>query len=161
MWIYVLPSRILRSSIDVKAKKEPILNKPREQNLNCFENGHHAERNRDFSMGINARADAEFSAISNDSSNYAVHVNVTTDGEIGDLQSSINEMSVSLDQAKQNLENKVLERTKDLEAFRNNALKADAEKRKLIRKTNSIVGDERESIALVIHDELNATLTEQ
>jgi len=90
--------------------------------------------------------------------NYAVHVNVTTGGEIGDLQSSINEMSISLNQAKQNLENKVLERTKDLEASRNDAVKADAEKRKLIQKMNSIVEDERKSIAIEIHDELNAML---
>jgi two-component system sensor histidine kinase UhpB len=35
---------------------------------------------------------------------------------------------------------------------------ADAEKRRLIRKVNSVVEDERKSIALEIHDELNATL---
>lgn len=35
---------------------------------------------------------------------------------------------------------------------------ADAEKRRLIRKINTVVEDERQSIALEIHDELNATL---
>ena len=35
---------------------------------------------------------------------------------------------------------------------------ADAEKRRLIRKVNTVVEDERQSIALEIHDELNATL---
>jgi two-component system sensor histidine kinase UhpB len=35
---------------------------------------------------------------------------------------------------------------------------ADAEKRRLIRKVNTVVEDERKSIALEIHDELNATL---
>src|SRR5471032_348464 len=35
---------------------------------------------------------------------------------------------------------------------------ADAEKRRLIRKVNTAVEDERKSIALEIHDELNATL---
>lgn len=35
---------------------------------------------------------------------------------------------------------------------------ADAEKRRLIRKVNTAVEDERQSIALEIHDELNATL---
>ncbi|MYN07485.1 sensor histidine kinase [Pseudoduganella aquatica] len=35
---------------------------------------------------------------------------------------------------------------------------ADAEKRRLIRKVNSAVEEERKSIALEIHDELNATL---
>lgn len=80
------------------------------------------------------------------SGNYAVYVKVTTGGEIGDLQSSLNEMSESL------------ERTKDLEISRNEALKSDAEKRKLIQKVNSAVEDERKSIAIEIHDELNATL---
>lgn len=90
--------------------------------------------------------------------NYAVHVDVSTGGEIGDLLSSINEMSVSLDESKQNLESKVLARTRDLEASRNEALKSDAEKRKLIQKVDSAVEDERKSIAIEIHDELNATL---
>jgi two-component system sensor histidine kinase UhpB len=49
-------------------------------------------------------------------------------------------------------------RTRDLEASRNQALKADAEKRKLIQKVDSAVEDERKSIAIEIHDELNATL---
>jgi len=35
---------------------------------------------------------------------------------------------------------------------------ADAEKRRLIRKVNTVVEDERKSIALEIHDELNASL---
>ena len=83
---------------------------------------------------------------------------VTTGGEIGELQASIGEMSVALDQSKQQLENKVAERTRDLVASRNEAVKADADKRKLIAKVNSIVEDERKSIAIEIHDELNASL---
>jgi two-component system sensor histidine kinase UhpB len=67
-------------------------------------------------------------------------------------------MSEALDQSKQQLENKVAERTRDLVASRNEALKADADKRKLIQKVNSIVEDERKSIAIEIHDELNASL---
>jgi two-component system, NarL family, sensor histidine kinase UhpB len=89
---------------------------------------------------------------------YLVDVPVTTGGEIGELQESITEMSVALDQSKQQLENKVAERTKDLVESRNEALKADADKRKLIQKVNSIVEDERKSIAIEIHDELNASL---
>ena len=89
---------------------------------------------------------------------YSTTLEVTTGGEIGDLQSSINTMSVSLQQAKQDLENKVQERTRDLMASRNEALKANAEKRKLIQKVHSIVEDERKSIAIEIHDELNASL---
>ena len=89
---------------------------------------------------------------------YTIRVEVTTGGEIGQLQSSINDMSVNLYQAKQDLENKVQARTKDLMISRNEALAADAEKRRLIQKINSIVEDERKSIAIEIHDELNASL---
>ncbi|MFL6707110.1 MAG: ATP-binding protein [Massilia sp.] len=89
---------------------------------------------------------------------YRVALPVSTGGEIGELQASIGDMSLALDQSKQHLENKVAERTRDLEASRNEALKADADKRKLIAKVNSIVEDERKSIAIEIHDELNASL---
>lgn len=89
---------------------------------------------------------------------YSSTLEVTTGGEIGDLQTSINAMSLSLQQAKQDLENKVQERTRDLMESRNEALKANAEKRKLIQKVHSIVEDERKSIAIEIHDELNASL---
>jgi two-component system sensor histidine kinase UhpB len=92
------------------------------------------------------------------SGNYVVQLAVTTGGEVGELQSSIKEMSVALDRSKQDLENKVDERTRDLVESRNQALRADAEKRKLIQKVNSIVEDERKSIAVEIHDELNASL---
>jgi two-component system sensor histidine kinase UhpB len=89
---------------------------------------------------------------------YRVQLPVTTGGEIAELQASIGEMSLALDQSKQHLENKVAERTRDLVESRNEALKADADKRKLIQKVNSIVEDERKSIAIEIHDELNASL---
>ena len=90
--------------------------------------------------------------------NVRVQSPVTTGGEIGELQASIGEMSVALDQSKQDLENKVEARTRDLLASRNEALRADADKRKLIQKVNSIIEDERKSIAVEIHDELNASL---
>jgi two-component system sensor histidine kinase UhpB len=90
--------------------------------------------------------------------NYRVQLPVTTGGEVGELQGSIGEMSVALDESKQGLENKVAERTRDLLASRNEALRADADKRKLIQKVNSIIEDERKSIAIEIHDELNASL---
>ena len=90
--------------------------------------------------------------------NYRVALPVTTGGEVGELQASIGEMSVALDRSKQDLENKVAERTRDLLASRNEALRADADKRKLIQKVNNIIEDERKSIAIEIHDELNASL---
>jgi two-component system sensor histidine kinase UhpB len=76
--------------------------------------------------------------------NYRVQLPVTTGGEVGELQASIGEMSVALEQSKQDLENRVAERTRDY--------------RKLIQKVNSIIEDERKSIAVEIHDELNASL---
>jgi two-component system sensor histidine kinase UhpB len=90
--------------------------------------------------------------------NYRVHLPVTTGGEVGELQASIGDMSVALDESKKDLENKVDERTRDLLASRNEALRADADKRKLIQKVNSIIEDERKGIAIEIHDELNASL---
>ncbi len=89
---------------------------------------------------------------------YRVQLPVTTGGEVGELQASIGEMSVALDESKRDLENKVAERTRDLVASRNAALRADADKRKLIQKVNTIIEDERKSIAVEIHDELNASL---
>jgi two-component system sensor histidine kinase UhpB len=90
--------------------------------------------------------------------NYRVQLPVTTGGEVGELQASIRTMSVALEESKQNLENKVAERTRDLLASRNEALRADADKRKLIQKVHQIIEDERKSIAIEIHDELNASL---
>lgn len=89
---------------------------------------------------------------------YRVELPATTGGEVGELQASIGEMSVALEQSTQDLENKVAERTRDLLASRNEALRADADKRKLIQKVNSVIEDERKSIAVEIHDELNASL---
>lgn len=83
---------------------------------------------------------------------------LSTGGEMGELQSSINEMAQSLHTAKQDLENKVALRTQELLESRNLALTANAEKRKLLQKLHSIVEDERRSIAIEIHDELNASL---
>jgi two-component system sensor histidine kinase UhpB len=56
------------------------------------------------------------------------------------------------------LARKVSQRTQELVESRNEALRADGDKRKLIQKVNSIVEDERKSIAIEIHDELNASL---
>lgn len=89
---------------------------------------------------------------------YNVAVAVTSGGEIGDLQASVNEMSVSLHESKQDLEQKVQERTTALELSRNEAVKANYDKRKLIQKVNTAVEDERKSISIEIHDQLNATL---
>lgn len=68
------------------------------------------------------------------------------------------ERNNALTQSNQELENKVHIRTQDLELSRNEILKSDTERKKLIHKINSLVEIERENIANEIHDELNATL---
>lgn len=90
--------------------------------------------------------------------NYEVQLDVTTGGEIGDLQASIIEMAISLDQFKKNLEAKVISRTRDLENARDQIVKDNAEKRVLIKKLNSVAEEERKRIAIEIHDHLNASL---
>lgn len=90
--------------------------------------------------------------------NYKARLPVTTGGEMGELQASISDMSAALERATQHLESQVEERTRELLESRNEALRADADKRKLIQKVNSIVEDERKGIAVEIHDELNASL---
>ncbi len=89
---------------------------------------------------------------------YRVNLPVATGGEVGELQASIGEMSLALDESKKDLENKVAERTRDLVASTNEALRANDDKRKLIQKVNSIIEEERKGIAIEIHDELNASL---
>ncbi len=89
---------------------------------------------------------------------YPVDLEVKSGGEIGELQASIKEMAMSLQQSTYELESKVTQRTHELENSRNEALKANAEKRKLIQKVHTIVEEERKSIALEVHDELNAAL---
>lgn len=90
--------------------------------------------------------------------NYRAKLDVTATGEIGDLQLSIREMIKSLNQSRQNLEAKILARTRDLEIARDVAVKSNIENRKLIRKINSIVEEERKNIAIELHDHLNASL---
>lgn len=92
------------------------------------------------------------------SGNYSVSVEVSTGGEIGYLLRSINSMAESLTEAKSDLEGKVCARTAELEASQKNTMKANNEKRQLIRKMESVVEDERKSISVEIHDELNAML---
>ncbi|HEY0847144.1 MAG TPA: ATP-binding protein, partial [Noviherbaspirillum sp.] len=92
------------------------------------------------------------------SGNYAVQLDVTAGGEIGELQATIVAMSESLSQFKQELESKVIARTRALEQARDEAVKSDAEKRRLIQKVNSAVEEERQNIAVDIHDHLNSSL---
>ncbi|MDY7578063.1 ATP-binding protein [Herbaspirillum sp. RTI4] len=90
--------------------------------------------------------------------NYGVKLDVTTGGEIGELQASIRQMVDSLQQAKINLEAKVSARTQDLEIAKKESEKSNEEKKKLIKKLNSVVEEERKSIAIELHDHINASL---
>jgi two-component system sensor histidine kinase UhpB len=90
--------------------------------------------------------------------NYDVDMKVSAGGELGELQATIVEMADTLKQSKENLESQVIARTKDLQEARDQALKAHAENRRLIQKVHSAVEEERENIAVEIHDHLNASL---
>lgn len=89
---------------------------------------------------------------------YDTGLKISAGGEIGELQDSIIKMSESLDHFTQDLEGKVLERTRALAEARDAALKADAEKRRLIQKVTSVAEEERQNIAVDIHDHLNASV---
>jgi two-component system, NarL family, sensor histidine kinase UhpB len=67
-------------------------------------------------------------------------------------------MAASIEELTRDLEHKVHTRTLDLEAARDEALKSNAEKRRLIEKVQSVVEEERKYIAREIHDHLNAVL---
>lgn len=90
--------------------------------------------------------------------NHATNITVSTGGEIGELQSSIQEMALRLSDFARDLETKVAERTHDLAAARDEALKLNAERVKLIQKVTSAVEEERREIATELHDHLNAQL---
>lgn len=89
---------------------------------------------------------------------YPVLIDPIGRGNDEELLRTLKIMSESLMAAKQELESKVLDRTRDLEASRNRALKADAEKRRLIQQLNTVAEDERKSIAIEVHDEMNGAL---
>lgn len=90
--------------------------------------------------------------------NHDIRMEVSTGGEIGELQATIIDMNDNLKQFTENLEGKVIARTRDLEEASNQAVKAHAENRRLIQKVQSAVEEERENIAVEIHDHLNASL---
>jgi two-component system sensor histidine kinase UhpB len=90
--------------------------------------------------------------------NYAVEILPHAGGEIGVLQATMLEMASNLRLARQELEAKVIARTRALERARDEAVRSDDEKRRLIQKVNQVVEDERKHIALEIHDHLNAEL---
>jgi two-component system, NarL family, sensor histidine kinase UhpB len=79
-------------------------------------------------------------------------------GELGELQATINEMAHGLSTRRDELEALVESRTADLQAAMEQARTADAERRRLLARSNRQLEDERKRIAVEIHDHLNASL---
>lgn len=89
---------------------------------------------------------------------YDVRLSPHAGGELGELQSAISEMAEALSLTHQELERKVADRTQALQQAIAATQEADAEKRRLIAHSNTLLEEERERIAVEIHDHLNASL---
>lgn len=90
--------------------------------------------------------------------NYDIQFAKIADGELGGLQKAIADMSTSLKAFKNKLEEKVAARTNALERAKDEAIQSNEEKRRLIQKINAVSEAERKTIAIEIHDHLNASL---
>lgn len=80
------------------------------------------------------------------------------EGELGELQRTIVQMAGALDASRHDLEQQVVKRTEQLQEAVDLARQADADKRRLIVRSNALVEEERRRIALDIHDHLGAAL---
>lgn len=89
---------------------------------------------------------------------YAVRLQPRSGGELDELQEALEEMAEGLDVNRQELEEQVASRTRDLQHAIDSLATADAEKRQLIVRTNAMLEEERQRIAIEIHDDLNAAL---
>lgn len=90
--------------------------------------------------------------------NYEVQLDRNERGELGELQATIVEMARALRTARQELENQVAIRTRELQSAIELANAAGEEKRRLIAQGNTLIEEERRRIAIEIHDHLNASL---
>lgn len=77
-------------------------------------------------------------------------------GEIGELQQAIIEMAAHLTSFNRALEDKVLTRTRELEAAKDELTRLNEERRRLIQRIQSAAEDERRKIAFALHDHWNA-----
>lgn len=89
---------------------------------------------------------------------YQVQFDKPAGGELGELQSTIVEMARGLEITHQRLESQVASRTQELQVAVETVRSADAEKRRLIARSNELVEAELRRISLEIHDDLNAVL---
>jgi two-component system sensor histidine kinase UhpB len=91
--------------------------------------------------------------------NFEIQLSSSGSGEIGVLKRTILEMVSGLRISKLKLEERVAQRTKELQLAIDAASQADAEKRRLIARGNELVEEERYRISAEIHDHLGASLT--
>jgi len=89
---------------------------------------------------------------------YDVQLGDRAKGELGVLQDTIVDMAKGLNITRQEFEEQVASRTRELQVAVDAAREADAEKRRLIAHANDLIEEERRRIALEIHDGLNASL---
>ncbi|RTL35387.1 MAG: HAMP domain-containing protein [Burkholderiales bacterium] len=89
---------------------------------------------------------------------YEVRLPARASGEIGELQATINEMAQGLSEWGEKLQLTVDQRTADLQDAVAKAHTADAERGRLLARSNKQLEDERKRIAVEIHDHLNASL---
>lgn len=89
---------------------------------------------------------------------FEVTLPLGASGELGELHSTIHEMAKGLRIRRDELETIVERRTADLQFAIEKARSADAERRRLLARSNQQLEDERKRIAVEIHDHLNATL---
>lgn len=89
---------------------------------------------------------------------FKIKLDAPQDGELGELQQTIVEMAQNLDVARHELEEQVATRTKELSAAITQIQEGDAERRRLIVHSNAKVEEDRQRIALALHDHLGASL---
>lgn len=79
-------------------------------------------------------------------------------GEIGAVQVALEDVARNLSRGRQELERQVADRTRELQQAIDQVQQADADKRRLIVRSNEVVEEERKRIAVEIHDAVNASL---
>jgi len=89
---------------------------------------------------------------------YDVNLRVEATGDLGELQATINEVAREQSTRDETTRALVERRTADLQEAIAKAQAADAERGKLLARSNRQLEDERKRIAVEIHDHLNATL---
>lgn len=90
--------------------------------------------------------------------NYDVRLPPSSNRDFADLHNAILEMAGALRISRDELESQVAQRTQQLETAMTQAMDADEQRRRLLAQSNALLEQERQKIALEIHDHLNASL---